>query len=456
MYIYKIELKNIKSLRELTIKFPTSAKQPELAAGWHVFIGDNSSGKSTLVRAIALALLGKEEAMGLRADWREWLNKDAEEGYIALTIKSVIGEDKSAGQPPKKLILNGLNFKRNSNGGVEIDELSPTDYGDRKGLTWPYSKQTKNYNWGGYEGWFSVAFGPFRRFSGGNSDWTKTFYAQPKLGAHLSVFGEDVALSETVTWLRDLDYKALKSSDTTGQEALKTLNAIIRLINSEDFLPHNTRFEGISPDGVVQFRDAKGTLVGVDSLSDGFRSILSLTFELLRQLVRVYGSETVFKQIYANTMQIDVSGVVIIDEIDAHLHPIWQTKIGQFFLKYFPKIQFIVTTHSPLICRAAEKGSIWQLSIGEDLNTAKEVLDNDKKYLLYGNILDAYGTTLFGKEPVQRSPETEKELMELGKLNMLEDFGKITEEQLERKRILMNKYPNNFNHATDSTSSLTS
>lgn len=443
MYISEVKLKNIKSLKELTIKFPTDHDKPEVAAGWHVFIGDNSAGKSTLVRAIALALLGKEEAMGLRADWNEWLNKEEREGYIALTIKSVSGEDANNGKPiSKNLILNSLKFKRNEVGGVDIDDkFIPSEF--TKLASPNSSKERKNYNWGGYMGWFSVAFGPFRRFSGGNSDWAKIFYAQPKLGAHLSVFGEDVALSETVAWLRDLDYKALKSADTAGSESRKMLNAIIKLVNSEDFLPHNTKFEGISADGIAQFRDAKGVLVGVDSLSDGFRSILSLTFELLRQLVRVYGAETVFKQIYEDVMEVNVSGVVIIDEIDAHLHPIWQTKIGRFFLQYFPKIQFIVTTHSPLVCRAAEKGTIWRLAVSKNKNeaTAIEVIGEDKQKLLYGNVLDAYGTTLFGKEPVERSPELEKELIELGKLNMLANFGKITEAQRQRQAELINKYP---------------
>jgi predicted ATPase len=447
MYISEIKLENIKSLRKATITFPTDAE-----AGWHVFIGDNSTGKSTLVRAIALALLGKDEAMGLRINWNEWLHKEAKTGYIGLALKPVQGEDKSAGQPTKKQVLNGLKFTREDNQRVEIDDqLTPAEFGN-KHLSTSYANKggKKNYNWGGYDGWFSAAFGPFRRFSGGNSDWPKTFYAQPKLGAHLSVFGEDVALSETIVWLRDLDYKALKNKDTAENEAKKMLDAIVRLINSEHFLPHNTRFHSITPEGLIQFKDAQGVLVGIDSLSDGFRSILSLTFELLRQLVRVYGSEAVFKHIYEDEMEINVSGVVIIDEIDAHLHPVWQTKIGNFFLKFFPKIQFIVTTHSPLVCRAAEKGSIWRLSMSYASDTSfaenlvTEVLGEDKKQLLYGNILDAYGTTLFGKEPVQHSPETEKELMELGRLNMLESFGKITEDQRQRKKVLMQKYPTNY------------
>ena len=49
-------------------------------------------------------------------------------------------------------------------------------------------------------------------------------------------------------------------------------------------------------------------------------------------------------------------GVVLIDEVDAHLHPTWQRRIGLWFREHFPKLQFIVSTHSPLICQAATVG----------------------------------------------------------------------------------------------------
>ena len=47
-------------------------------------------------------------------------------------------------------------------------------------------------------------------------------------------------------------------------------------------------------------------------------------------------------------------GVILIDEIDAHLHPAWQKRIGFWLKAHFPNIQFIVTTHSPFICQAAD------------------------------------------------------------------------------------------------------
>jgi hypothetical protein len=55
------------------------------------------------------------------------------------------------------------------------------------------------------------------------------------------------------------------------------------------------------------------------------------------------------------------SGVVLIDEIDAHLHPEWQQTIGFWLTRHFPAIQFLVTTHSPIICQAADKNGLFVL-----------------------------------------------------------------------------------------------
>ena len=60
-------------------------------------------------------------------------------------------------------------------------------------------------------------------------------------------------------------------------------------------------------------------------------------------------------------MFIKRSGVVLIDEIDAHLHPEWQREIGFWLKRHFPNIQFLVTTHSPIICQAADPNGLFVL-----------------------------------------------------------------------------------------------
>ncbi|MBK8563034.1 MAG: AAA family ATPase [Saprospiraceae bacterium] len=58
-------------------------------------------------------------------------------------------------------------------------------------------------------------------------------------------------------------------------------------------------------------------------------------------------------------------GIVIIDEIDLHLHPRWQRKIVRKLTEVFPKLQFIITTHSPLILGSIRSENIRLLDDGQ-------------------------------------------------------------------------------------------
>ncbi|WP_255985172.1 AAA family ATPase [Vibrio campbellii] len=90
-------------------------------------------------------------------------------------------------------------------------------------------------------------------------------------------------------------------------------------------------------------------------LSSGYSSILSIYADLLMKVE--------LRDIPAE----DITGFVLIDEIDAHLHVSIQRKIFSFFDKAFPKIQFIVTTHSPFVVQSVNNSIIYDLSKLEPL-----------------------------------------------------------------------------------------
>ncbi|MEZ8679944.1 AAA family ATPase [Vibrio splendidus] len=92
-----------------------------------------------------------------------------------------------------------------------------------------------------------------------------------------------------------------------------------------------------------------------DQLSSGYQSILSIYADLLMKVE--------LKDVSAE----ELSGVVFIDEIDAHLHVSLQRKIFSFFDKAFPKVQFIVTTHSPFVVQSVDNSVIYDLSANEQL-----------------------------------------------------------------------------------------
>ncbi|MBN8229772.1 AAA family ATPase [Corallococcus macrosporus] len=411
MYVKEVHLSNIRSIQELTWTLPD---QP--GPGWHVIIGDNGSGKSSFLRAIALTLVGPREALALRQDWDEWLRWNELSGFTRLQLAPTSGYDLVVGtsESPDDPYLLSLRFLRTPQQARPVHFLSATP-------------DPKSSAWENGSGWFSASYGPFRRFTGGDTEQEKLFQSNPKLARHLSVFGESVALSESLEWLKLLQFKKLEK-DPEGN----LLESLQQFINQPDFLPNEARLESISSKG-VRFVDGNGCEVLVENLSDGYRSILSMTFELIRQLARAYGADKIFAP--GDPTTIIVPGVVLIDEIDAHLHPVWQRRVGHWFREHFPNIQFIVTTHSPLICQAATVGSVFRLPRPGSDEEAGMVMGVALDRLLYGNVLDAYSTGAFGDVPL-RSPEALEKLERLAILNQKElAQGLSSEEQAEQQQL---------------------
>ncbi len=399
MYLKEARIFNVRSLRHIDWKIDDMADAP----GWHVILGDNGSGKSSFVRAIALALVGPQEAQALRQDWNDWLSKDQMKGIIHVVLDPDPDPNydmySGPGARPKNLYESAeLNLTRKPDGSVILTPMSTTTVKPERSV------------WGGKRGWFSAAYGPFRRFSGGDKDFEKVFYSNPKLAPHLSVFGESVALTESIQWLQDLKFKQLENNPE-GQ----LLDKITHFVNQPDFLPHKARLVSVTSKA-VEFVDGNNCTILVDELSDGYRSILSMTFELVRQMTKCYQDKDIFSEDFT---KIVAPGVVLIDEVDAHLHPSWQRQIGLWFREHFPRVQFIVTTHSPFVCQAASVGTVWRLPKPGSDEKAGIVTGTDLDRLLYGNVLDAYSTEMFGTGET-RSLESKQRLQRLAELNMSE------------------------------------
>lgn len=430
MHLRRVHIRNVRSIAELTWELP-----PEVSgAGWHVILGDNGSGKSSFLRSIALALVGPMEAVGLRQSWDEWIRTGSDEATIELVI-GLPGENSSSPRSGTGFPV-GVVLRRASSA---IEESKSTI--DRTEDT--IQSRTLRNIWasGPVGGWFSASYGPFRRFTGGDQELEKLYISQPRLARHLSVFGEAVALTEALSWLQSLKFKqledSLKQPDNNHEGDL--LTAIIAFVNQPGFLPHEVRLRDVTSKG-VDFVDANGFKVPVQELSDGYRSVLSMTFELVRQMALAYGTAGLFS---VDHTQIIPAGVVIVDEIDAHLHPSWQRTIGVWFRKHFPNVQFIVSTHSPLICQAAEVGTVFRLPRpgGDPSEDRGEMVTGlALKRLLYGNVLDAYGTGVFG-DGVTRSDSGQEKLERLAELNTLELVGALSDEQRQAQAELREILP---------------
>lgn len=105
------------------------------------------------------------------------------------------------------------------------------------------------------------------------------------------------------------------------------------------------------------FKDENGDWmrIPVNQLSDGYKSTISLVADI------AYRMAVLNPQLLDNICK-ETDGIVLIDEVDLHLHPAWQENILSDLQEIFPRVQFIVTTHAPAVINTVEKQHIRILS----------------------------------------------------------------------------------------------
>jgi energy-coupling factor transporter ATP-binding protein EcfA2 len=386
-------------------------------AGWHVVLGDNGSGKSTFLKAISLGILGEAQAVAVIAN--SLLRESTDSGRIDIKMVGEPGYDDLEHGSAEGKYASVLRLSRSSSGHIGVSSPAGPSWANELLRDWNASVWERRW------GWFSAAYGPFRRFTGGDGELERRFAASPELSRHATLFFAGLAIGEALNWLRTLQFRKLETGDDF-------IDRVIRFINQHEFLPNGVQLKAVTSQG-IDFKDANGAQVPIEQLSDGYDSILSLTLDVIRQIVSLAGDKDVLSQ---DCSTINWHGVVLIDEIDVHLHPIWQRQIGFTLRRLFPNMQFIVTTHSPLVCQAAvDLGSVYRLPTPgkDDLGGFLDGTDLDR--LLFGDILDAYSTSAFGAG-ITRSEVSQEYTNRLAVLNMKSINSSLTnKERAERDRL---------------------
>lgn len=350
MYIDKIHLKNIKGFKDLEFNL---SRGDEKYAGWTVFTGDNGAGKSSLLKAIAIALTGRDVARSLQPNFNRWIYSHTEpeevnnKGMIELTIFPEKGVDEylEKGQTAYNKFPISIAFKVF---GHETQMEDAPDKSSKKSLAQrgPWSSQSR--------GWFSCGYGPFRRVFGASPEATRLMVG-PLTERYVTMFQEAASLFEVDQWLKNLSHKKLEGKLLET----KLLDLIIEILR-DDLMPNQITIDRVDSDG-LWLKDRNGLQMAWSDMSDGYRATLALLADILRHLATTYDFDKLSKRGEDGKLYIVPSGVVMIDEIDAHLHPEWQREIGFWLKKHFPNIQFLVTTHSPIICQAADINGLFVL-----------------------------------------------------------------------------------------------
>ncbi len=175
----------------------------------------------------------------------------------------------------------------------------------------------------------------------------------PEKYGFMSLFDIDQTLINPVVWLRSQKLieleKRLDGKNKIHKKRGYPVNMAVSRLETLLFeiLERNVSVEIGTEE--VKFKE-KGVYINFDQLSEGYRSVLIFVIDLLVRLTLSSDKE----DIDINS----ISGVVLIDEIDQHLHPSWQKIVVNRLRQVFPKVQFIMTTHSPTIIQGASDEAI--------------------------------------------------------------------------------------------------
>ncbi|PFU64055.1 hypothetical protein COK90_08860 [Priestia megaterium] len=174
-------------------------------------------------------------------------------------------------------------------------------------------------------------------------------------------------------WFYRCYYKKKNMSEETFENLLLAKKVFNKLDPNVTFVEATEKYEEDYNNDMVKFieimvKTQRGT-INMDFLSSGYRACFSILFGIIRHVEERY-----------NIPVENFDGVVLIDEIDLHLHPEWQTKIVGILKWLIPNAQIIITTHSPHVIQNAEKGEIVPLGIDGNNNMFIRNLPESSEY----------------------------------------------------------------------------
>jgi predicted ATPase len=303
LYLKRITVRNVRCFKKISIGLAINGKPRP----WGVILGDNNVGKTTLLRCIAIGLCDASSAGGLLGEvYGEWNRK-------------------SHGKPQNAEIL--IEFMPSRNGAKR--QIKTKFHTDPSGYTRVDQKtEPKTFPWGRI---FVCGYGAARRaFS------TKDFDEYAAIDAVYSLFNYDTALQNPELVLSRINRLTGKIKSEEDYERYRTktrgfLDSIAAILLLEPGSVRLTR-SGLSIKGPW------GDFQSIGGLADGYQATLAWIADLIGWAYLYNAGRRLAR----------VSGIVIIDELEQHLHPRWQRKIIGLLRRQFPNIQFIATTHTPM------------------------------------------------------------------------------------------------------------
>jgi energy-coupling factor transporter ATP-binding protein EcfA2 len=381
MYVESFSVKNIRCFRvvdDIALQHPDrppSNGSVVRLGNVNLLLGNNGTGKTTLLKGIALSLIAPiAQSAGLRPYnlvrriYRRGKGRRPENGHIdARVLLTAQDLQKGPRRKPSRAHLSIQLYRKGDN--------------DYIGTATSRAPKWKAMDYDDSPAFLVLGYGATRRIAPSKENITsRAKESHLRYQRVRGLFEEDFSLVPMSFWLPNY---------VNAGRRKQVISILDRLLGGE------YRFQGKLENGEYIF-ERDGAYVPLLALSDGFRAFIGWVSDMLYHVSR---------GIPAGRKLFEAEGVVMVDEIDLHLHPKWQRTIISTLSETFPKIQFIFTSHSPLVTGSLEWRNIWVMKEGGPVQLPDEPI--------YGLSADQVLQSPYFNLDSTRPPEVAAELLDL-------------------------------------------
>ncbi len=300
MKIANFSIRNYKCIQDLSVDCRGEDGETRQ---WTVLLGENNTGKTNVLRALALLRPKK-------TSYRTELDPVFKEVYMPVGV---------------------------------LETSDVTVISSVSGERWGFAPEGRSY---------SIEPFDLHLYGYGVSRYpARTALSEREGNPTETLFNSNARLSDFQEWLLQLDYSQ-KSGSEKSQKRLEKMHDLVR----SDLFPGVTDFsfknDGDNEHVVVVFAAGKDGDVRFEELGFGYQTSLTWLGDLCKRMFELYPEAE---------NPLHEEAVVLVDELDLHLHPKWQRDIVPTLSKVFPRVQFIVTTHSPHVLQSMADVNLYVL-----------------------------------------------------------------------------------------------
>lgn len=369
----RVEISNFKGIEHLSLELAPPSSERTNAASARVLLGENAAGKSSVLEAVGLAMLGVQQIERLKLNGLSFLRRSSDWSLL--------------GYPAEvRLYFNG---ETSNPATLRVDSKSGafTGTAEVQGVV--------------------LGYGP-RRFFRPSSGLT---YNSEPWARLKSLFDPMATIRNPSRWLEQCRQADFDAAIRALREVLMLPDeALVSRQSDGDLQSSNVHIE------------VHGRSTPIGNMSEGYRTIVATAVDVIRHMLRYWPNLE------------RAQGLVLIDELETHLHPRWKMRILQRLRDALPNVQFLVTTHDPLCLRGALDGEVTVLERGKDGVRSVSDLPNVQSLSVEQLLTSSY----FGLRSTE-DPALEAGLIRYTALATKPDRSPTEEEELERLRGIIHR-----------------